>query len=308
MPGLRTDGIEDNQMKTKTFNIANAFLSTILVAFALACFYPFYSVYIYAFNDGLDSLRAPLWLFPRKPTIANFAAAFSMRNILNAIGVSVARTASGTVLSVLVTSALGFALMMRRIVGYKFFSYYFFVTFLFSGGFIPFYLLLKEIQLLNTFWALILPGMISYWYMIIFRSFFDNIPSSIMDSVEVDGASYFTTFFRIYMPLSKPVFAAVGLFIAIFLWNDWYAGEFFIINENLKPLQTILRNLMQRADMMNQLMDQGGGSLAVSMGAGITPYAIRVAIVVISVTPIILVYPFLQKHFVKGLMIGSIKG
>lgn len=295
-------------MKQKSFNIANFLMGTVLLLFAIACFYPFYSVYIYAFNDGLDSLRAPLWLFPREPTIANFVAAFSIPNIVNAIGVSVLRLVTGTILSVLVTSALGFAMMMRRIVGYKLFSYYFFITFLFSGGFIPFYLLLKEIQLLNTFWALILPGMISYWFMIIFRSFFDSIPSSIMDSVEVDGASYFTIFFRIYVPLSKPVFAAVGLFVAVFLWNDWYAGEFFIINDSLKPLQTILRNLMQRADMMNDLMDQGAGSLAVSMEAGLTPYAIRVAIVVISVTPIVLVYPFLQKHFVKGLMIGSIKG
>jgi putative aldouronate transport system permease protein len=295
-------------MRQKSFSFANFLIGLILFLFALACFYPFYSIYVYAFNDGLDSMRGPLFLYPRSPTIANFVAAFSIDNIVNAIGVSTLRLVTGTLLSILVTSMLGFAMMMRRIVGYKFFSYYFFITFLFSGGFIPFYLLLKEIQILNTFWALILPGMVSYWYMIIFRSFFDSIPSSIMDSVEVDGASYFTIFFRIYVPLSKPVFAAIGLFVAIFMWNDWFAGEFYVLDANLKPLQTVLRNLMRRASLLDEIMDQGGGSLAASMEAGLTPYAIRVAIVVISVTPIILVYPFLQKHFVKGLMIGSIKG
>ena len=295
-------------MRQKSSSIARFVLGTMLFVFALACLYPFYSIYVYAFNDGLDSMRRPLFLYPRVPTVANFVAALSVKNIVNAIGVSALRLVTGTTLSILVTSMLGFAMMMRRVVGYKFFSYYFFITFLFSGGFIPFYLLLNEIEMLNTFWALILPGMISYWYMIIFRSFFDSIPSSIMDSVEVDGASYFTTFFRIYVPLSKPVFAAIGLFVAIFMWNDWFAGEFYVMNENLKPLQTVLVNLMRRASLLDEVMDKGGGSLAASMEAGLTPYAIRMAIVVISVTPIILVYPFLQKHFVKGLMIGSIKG
>ena len=297
-------------MKRKTFSLLNFFIGSFLVVFAVACLYPFYNVYIYAFNDGLDSMRAPLVFFPRKPTLSNFQTAFSQRNIMNALGVSVLRTVSGTLLSVLVTSMLGFAMMMRKVVGYKFFSYFFFITFMFNGGFIPSYLLIKEIGLLNTFGALILPSMISYWYMIIFRSFFDAVPSSIMDSVEVDGATYFTTFFRIYAPLSKPVYAAVGLFTAIGHWNDWYSGEFYIVDDKLKPLQTILRNLMQRADLLDQLMSQNSsaGSLLASMSAGVTPYSIRVAIIVISVTPIILVYPFVQKHFVKGMMIGSIKG
>ena len=289
-------------------DIANSILVVVLALFALACVYPLYSVYIYAFNDGLDSMRAPLILFPRQPTLSNFEAAFSQRNIVNSINVSVLRTAVGTILALLATSMLGYAMMMRKIAGYKFFSYFFFITFLFSGGFIPSFLLIRELGMLNTFWVLVVPGMISYWYMIIFRSFFDGIPTSIMESVEVDGASYFTTFFCIYMPLSKPVFAAVGLFVAVGHWNDWFVGEFYIMTDNLKPLQTLLRNLMQRANLLDQLMNQNVGSLAASMSAGVTPYAIRVAIVVISVTPIIFVYPFLQKHFVKGLMIGSIKG
>lgn len=296
-------------MKHERSSVIPSFiLGVVLALLAFACVYPLYSVYIYAFNDGLDSMQAPLILFPRKPTLSNFEVAFTQRFIVNSIGVSVLRTAVGTILSLLATSLLGYAMMMRRVAGYKFFSYFFFVTFLFSGGFIPFFLLLREIKLLNTFWVLVVPGMISYWYMIIFRSFFDSIPGSIMESVEVDGASYLTTYFRIYLPLSKPVIAAVALFVAVGHWNDWFSGEFYVMNDNLKPLQTLLRNLMQRANLMDQLMNQNVGSLAASMSAGITPYAIRVAIVVISVTPIILVYPFLQKHFVKGLMIGAIKG
>ena len=292
----------------RRFDLPRILIHIILLFLAFLCFYPFFSIYIYAFNDGLDSMRGPLFFLPRKPTLSNFRIAFMEKYIINAIFISLARTSLGTFLTVLFTSALGYAMMMRKIPGYKFFSYYFFITFLFSGGFIPFYLLLKELGLLNTFWVLVVPGLISYWYMIIFRSFFDGIPDSIMESVEIDGASYFTIFFRIYMPLSRPVYAAVALFVAVHLWNEWFAGLFYIQNESLRPLQSLLQNLMQRADMMTRMMEQGAGSLSTSMSEGITPYSIRVAIVVISVTPIILVYPFLQKHFVKGLMIGSVKG
>ncbi len=286
----------------------NFVIGALLLLFAFACFYPFYSIYIYAFNDGLNSLRSPVFLYPRQPTLNNFKLAFSQSDIVNALFISIARTSLGTVLDILFTSALGFAMMIRRIPGYKFFSYYFFITFLFHGGFIPLYLLLKQIDLLNTFWVLVLPGMISYWYMIIFRSFFDNIPGSIMESVQMDGASYFTIFARMYAPLSKPVFAAIALFKAVELWNEWFSGLFYVQKQSLKPLQTVLQNLMQQTDMITKMVNSGGGSLSNSMTAGITPYAIRVAIVVISVTPIILVYPFLQKYFVKGLMIGSVKG
>jgi putative aldouronate transport system permease protein len=292
----------------KKFDLTEILLTLILGALALVCLYPFFSVYIYAFNDGIDSMKAPLFFWPRKFTFNNIKVAFMEDFVLNAIFISVARTVLGTFLHVLFTSALGYAMMMRKIPGYKFFSYFFFITFLFSGGFIPSYLLLKELHLLNTFWVLILPGMISYWYMIIFRSFFDSIPKSLIESVEIDGGSYFTIFFRIFLPLSRPVYAAVSLFIAVNFWNEWFAGLFYIQKDSLRPLQAVLINLMQRADMMSKMMEQGSGSLNASMNAGITPYSIRVAIVVISVTPIIMIYPFLQKHFAKGLMIGSVKG
>lgn len=290
-------------------SVPRILIGLLLFMAALVCFYPFYSIYIYAFNDGVDSLLRPLFLWPRKPTLANISSAFSEPNILNAVVISVSRTVLGTILQLLCTSALGYAMMMRKVPGHKFFSYYFFITFLFSGGHIPYYLVLKEIGLLNTFWVLVIPGMISYWYMVIFRSFFDSIPESIRESVEIDGASYLTIFFRIYVPLSRPVYAAVALFTAVGLWNEWFAGLFYIQKDNLRPLQSLLQNLMQRADLMSRIMElHGASSLAASAEKNITPSSIRVAVIVISVTPIILVYPFLQKHFVKGLMIGSIKG
>ncbi len=289
--------------------LARAFTSLnglILVVFAVCALYPFLNIFIYVFNDGVDSLKAPLYLWPRKPSLDNMRLAFMQKGILNAALISVLRTVIGTLLSLLATSSLAYAMTKRKIFGYKFFSWFFFITFMFSGGFITFYLTLRQIGLLDTFWVFVIPAAYSYLYMIVFRTFFDSLPASIEESAQMDGASYFTIFSRLVVPLSKPVYAAVALFFAIGQWNDWFSGLFYVRKEALTPLQTLLQRLILQADLLAQAYQYG--STVADLWTHVTPYSIRLAVVVISITPIIMVYPFLQKHFVKGIMLGAIKG
>jgi len=217
------------------------------------------------------------------------------------------RVLVGTFLTLLCTSTLAYAMTKRKLPGYKVFTYFFFITFVFHGGMIPFFLTIRTLGLFNTFWVLVLPSIYSYWFMILFRSFFDAIPDSIEESAKMDGASYMRIYFSFIVPLSKPVFAAIALFTAVNYWNDWFMGLFYIRDFNLIPLQTMLQRIMSEANMIQQLMRMGGAA-GDSALRSVTPYAIRLAIVVITVTPIVLIYPFLQKYFIQGIMLGSVKG
>jgi putative aldouronate transport system permease protein len=178
---------------------------------------------------------------------------------------------------------------------------------MFSGGMIPYFLTIKTLGLYDNFWVYIIPALYSYWYMILFRSFFDTIPASIEESAWMDGASPMTVFFRLIIPMSTPVFAAVALFIGVGHWNDWFVGAFYIKTPALVPLQTLLRSLLQEVNMMDK-MGELSGSFFKTITKDITPYSVRSAIVVITVTPIIMIYPFMQRFMVKGIMLGAVKG
>ena len=290
--------------KIYTFDIVNTFL---LAFIGFCTFYPLYNMYVYAFNDGLDAMQGILYFWPRKFTLDNFRIAFENEGIVDAFLVSVARTLSGTFLTLLCTSSLAYAMTKRKMPGYKIFSMFFFITFLFSGGIVPYFLTIRMLGLYDTFWIMIIPGIYSYWYMILFRSFFDSIPESIEESVKIDGGSYANVYIYMIIPLSKPVFAAIALFQAVGHWNDWFTGIFYIKTQSLVPLQSLLQKVMLEMSAIQALMKMSGGNLANTL-FNITPNAIRLAIAVITVTPIICVYPFLQKYFIKGIMLGAIKG
>lgn len=280
----------------------------ILLLICIACLYPFWNIYIYAFNNGQDSIvGGPLYFLPRQPTVSNFLLAFRQEDIVQATKISLFRTIIGILTSVTAVSTLAFAMTKRHLPGYKFFSSYFFITFMFSGGLIPLFLTIKEFGLFNTFWVYIFPVMYNYWYMILFRSFFDTIPKSIEESAWLDGATPFTVFTRLIFPMSTPAFAAITLFIGVFHWNDWFTGLFFVKTKDLRPLQTVLRMLMSKVNMLQRIAETGMDLNQQELG-DVTPLAVRSAIVVITVTPIILIYPFLQRYMVKGIMIGAVKG
>ncbi|MCL2707736.1 MAG: carbohydrate ABC transporter permease [Defluviitaleaceae bacterium] len=291
--------------KTSVFDVVNIIILSLI---GFVTFYPLYNMYVYAFNDGLDSLRGVLYLWPRQPTLFNFRLAFQNERLFRSFMVSLARTGIGTFITLLCTSSMAYALSKRRMPGYKALSMFFFITFIFNGGLIPYFLTIRTLGLYDTFWILLIQGGIySYWYMVLFRSFFASIPDSIEESVKIDGGSYATIFARMIVPLSKPVYAAIALFTAVGYWSEWFTGLFFIKNVKLVPLQTLLQKIMFESNAIQELMKMSGGNLANS-NFNVTPNGLRLAIAVITITPIICVYPFLQKYFIKGIMLGSIKG
>jgi putative aldouronate transport system permease protein len=227
--------------------------------------------------------------------------------VYQSLKVTVFETALGTVLSLMINAGLAYGLAKKELPGHKFFIFFVFFTFLFSGGFIPFYLVVKLLGMVNTIWALIFPMLVNVWYLFIMMKFFETLPRDIEDAARIDGASELSIFWQIVLPLSKPVLAAIGLFYAVDYWNQWFWATVFLTNDQLFPLQLMLRGILdQTLEVTNP---QTLAELARSNANQIPPNEIlQMAAIVVTILPIALVYPFLQRYFVQGILIGSIKG
>ncbi len=289
----------------KWFTLCNYIFLTL---FGCSTVYLFYYIFVLSFNDGIDALRGGIYFWPREFTLANYETAFGNPNIISAFQLSLLRTGTGTILAVLLTSMAAYALLNKELPGRKYIIFYCFFTTLFSGGIIPLYMLYKQIGLINSIWIYIIPGMYSFFNIIIIRTYFENIPYSLSESAKIDGASDLRIFFQIYLPLSKPVLATIALFVAVAHWNDWVTGAFFVNDPNMIPAATLLQKVLAETSFEANAMQQSMNSdLMAKAVSNTTPEALRMAFVVIVTVPVICVYPFLQKYFVNGVMIGSIK-
>lgn len=294
-----------------------AFYTVLYLILGLFCFttlFPFINFLVLSFNDGYDTLRGGVYFWPRQFTLDNYKKAFEHKLILNSFRITLLRTAITTLLSVLLTAMMAYGLSVKGLPGRKYIVFYFFFTTLFGGGLIPTYVLYRQMGLLNNFWVLVIPALFSFYNTIVMRTSFDSVPASLSESARIDGASELTIFSRIILPLSMPVLATISLFVGVGAWNDWFAGEFYInFNDQLVPASTLLYKLIAEASFESAQLS-GGSSVSAAneallsqKAAGTTPESLRMTFVVIIVTPIILVYPFLQRFFVKGVMVGSIK-
>lgn len=221
---------------------------------------------------------------------------------LRAFTISVLVTGAGTVLSILMTAVTAYPLSKRHLPGISFVLVLFVFTMLFSGGMIPHYLLIRNLHLINTLWALILPGMISVFNLLVIKSYYEGLPEALEESARIDGARTLTILFLIILPLSMPVIATISLFYAVSYWNDYFNPMLYINDSSLKTLQLYLRDIVMDADTSNAT------TKSVDDLMNMSPEGIRAATVVASTIPIICVYPFLQKYFIKGVLIGSVKG
>lgn len=287
---------------------------TVLILFAITTLYPFIYFLALSFNDGYDAMRGGIYFFPRDFTLENYSKALEHPQIMSSFVISVSRTVIVTALSVLLTAMLAYGLSRKGLPGKKYIVFFFFFTTLFGGGLIPTFVLYRQLSIYNTYWVLILPSVYSFFNAIVMKTFFDGIPESLSESAVIDGASDITIFFRIIIPLSLPVFATIALFVGVGCWNDWFTGEFFVQSANLRPASTLLNKLISEASFEAGSSNSGSSLLNVNTDmetirqSGVTPEALRMTFVIIIVTPIILIYPFIQKYFVKGVMIGSLKG
>jgi putative aldouronate transport system permease protein len=288
--------------------LAKAFIYVIVGLFGFATFYPFWYILIASFNTGADFTRGGVYLWPRVFTLANYREAFLSRLIVNALLISVGRTVIGVFLGVIFTALFAYAMHIRTLPGRTWLVIYFFITTIVSGGMIPYYFLLRALGLTKSFWIYVWPSIFSFFNMVLMRTFFDGIPSELRESAVVDGASEWRVIARIYAPLSVPVLATVALFIGVGHWNDWFTGAYYVSNQRLYPAATYLQKILTEAQAAQTIQVGRESASVFDAVSQTTPQSLQMAFVILLTMPIVLVYPFLQKYYVKGVMIGAIKG
>lgn len=277
----------------------------IIVVF-IVTFYPFWNIFIISLNSAEDTLRGSLYFWPRDFSLASYQQILSDGEIWSAIKVTVLRTAVGTPLAVIVISMLAYSLSKRELVGNRIWTLYFVFTMYFGGGLIPYYMVLKSLHLIDNFMVFILPSMMNVFYMIIVRTFMQSLPQELDESAKIDGANYLQIFFKIILPLTTPVMATIGLFTAIMHWNSWFDSYVFTYNADLKTLQAVLVKILnqyQTGSMVGEAQQLADASKRLA----VSPDTIRMAATMVATLPIIMIYPFLQKYFVKGMTLGAVK-
>ncbi|MGF7029617.1 putative aldouronate transport system permease protein [Paenibacillus mucilaginosus] len=265
--------------------------------------YPIWYVLVNSFNDGADAMRGGIYFWPRVFSLESYEAVLANSGIMKAMGVTVAKTVIGTLAHVFFTAMVAYAFSRRELIGRRLYMFLGTVTMFFSGGLIPTYLLIRDLGLLDSFWVYIIPAMFNFFDLIIFLAFFREIPAGLEEAAKIDGANDFRIFYGIVLPVSMPVVATIALFHGVYQWNDYFTGMIYINNLELQPIQTYLYRVVAQASS-NQMMAAAPGGIT----KNVTSQSIKLATMVVTTLPIVFVYPFLQKYFVKGFMIGSIKG
>ncbi|RSK25611.1 carbohydrate ABC transporter permease [Bacillus sp. HMF5848] len=266
--------------------------------------YPIWYVIVNSLNDGMDAMRQSIYWWPREFTFDNYKAVFANQGIVTAFGVTIAKTVIGTLTHVFFTAMVAYALSRKDLYGRKLYMVIGVITMFFSGGLIPLFLLIRDIGLFDNFLVYIIPALFNFFHLIIFVSFFRELPASLEEAAKIDGASDLMIFIRIVIPLSMPVIATIALFQGVYQWNDYFAGVIFVNNPDLQPIQTYLYKVVAESSS-NQMMTNAPGGITTRT---VTSQSIKLATMVVTTLPIVLVYPFLQKYFVKGMLIGSVKG
>ncbi|MEK3721435.1 carbohydrate ABC transporter permease [Paenibacillus sp. FSL H8-0034] len=274
----------------------------VLLLSGLATLLPLANVLSKAISEESAVVSGRVGIFPVGFQLDTMKHVVSSAQFLHSIGVSLLITVVGTVLSILLTAITAYPLSKRHLPGISFIMLLFIFTMLFNGGIIPNYLLMKQLHLINSLWSLMLPALISVFNMLVIKSYYESLPEALEESARMDGARNFTILFRIIIPLSVPVIATIALFYAVYFWNDYFHPMLYINDAGLKPLQLYLRDIVMDADSSSAV------NKSVDDMMNVSPEGVRAATVIASIIPMLLVYPYLQKHFVKGVLIGSVKG
>nr|AHF24451.1 CUT1 family carbohydrate ABC transporter membrane protein 2 [uncultured bacterium Contig99] len=295
-----------NKIKNPTEDrILYAAVGVILTLFILCILYPVIFIISASFSEGTEVQLGHVYLLPVKPTLDGYKAVFSHKNVLTGFRNTFFYTFVGTAINVVITLLCAYPLSRRDLPFRGFFTFLFVFTMFFSGGLIPSYLLVSKLKMINTIWALLLPGAMSVYNMIITRSFFVNtVPQDLLEAAEIDGCSDARYFFAILLPLSQAVIAVISLYYAVAHWNAYFSALIYLRDPNLQPLQLILRNILLATRVsLSEFEDPDlmEGKIGLE-------YLLKYALIVVSCGPIIALYPFVQKFFMKGVMLGSVKG
>ena len=278
-----------------------------VLIFAVFCLLPFWSILSSSLSTEISVIRHGVSLFPREFSASAYQFIFkSPWKIIRSYGVTAMVTAAGSLLGLLCISMTAYVLYRKDFKYRNVFAFGFYFTQLFSGGLIPFYILVVQyLQLKDSYLALILPPLMNAWYIILFRNFLNSVPDSLVESAKIDGAGDFRIYTQIILPLSTPGLATVGLFLALGFWNDWYHALLFINTRDKFPLQFLLFEILRSAEYVARILSQTGNV----MSSGTMPTeTVKMATAMVVTGPIILLYPIIQKYYVKGITIGAVKG
>lgn len=290
--------IDDRKTSRRVFNVFNYLFLGVIMVITL---YPLYYQFIVSISNGLDVMRGEVTFLPQNITLDTYRQ-FLKGDLFMYMKNSVFYTVLGTFINLVMSSLCAYPLTRKQFSGRKFFTFMVTFTMFFSGGMVPLYLVVKELELLDTVWALVLPVAISTYNMIIIRTSFQAIPESLIESAQLDGANDVVILCRIVLPLSKAVLATMLLYYAVSHWNDYFNAMLYINSKELYPLQIMLRNMLI-AGLFSEEAGVAGGSTTFS----VTDATLRAAAIIVTTLPILVVYPFVQRYFVKGVMIGSVK-
>ncbi len=287
--------------------IFNIFNYAALLLFTLVCLYPFYYIFLYSISDAAEAARGSVFLWPVKPELASYVSLLAKPEVLNAVFVSVGRTVVGTLLTVLCSSYLAYVVTRRDLPARSFLYRFVVLTLYIGAGLIPWYMTMKGLGLKNNFLLYVLPGAVGAFYVILVKTYIEQLPASLEESAKIDGAGPFTIFFRIIAPISLPIIATITIFSAVGQWNTWQDNLYLVNVRHLQTLQLLLYNYLNTATATGDVSRMSSMSL-IANARSVSPTSLRMTMSMITVFPILLVYPFMQRYFIKGIMLGAIKG
>ena len=270
--------------------------------------FPYINAMAVSLNDGNDTALGGITVYPRVFTLENYITIFKSSDISNALNISLARVALGTLLSVAVTVFAAYALTKKQMPGRSQILTFLIIPMFIGGGIIPAYILFNKLNLLNNFLIYILPGAFNFFNMIVVRTYLYTIPQSLEEAAIIDGANEPQVLFKIILPLAKPVLATIVLWCAVGHWNDWVTSLMFITKKNLFPLQFIMMKLVKESELLQRLASENAmRGIKLENVVKITPDSVKAATLIVTTLPIVLLYPFLQRYFVQGVVIGAVK-
>ena len=296
--------------KSKDIKVFNILSYTLIALVAIICLIPFLMVVVGSFTAEKEIIANGFSFFPKELSLEAYKTALKEpMAILRAYGVTASLTVIGTAIGLFIVAMTAYVLQRKDFKWRNKVSFFFYFTTLFSGGLVPWYILMvKYLGLKDSYLSLLLPPLLSVFNIIIMKSYMSGIPKALTESAKIDGAGDFTIFMKVILPLVKPALATIGMFIALGYWNDWYNSILFINNENLYSLQYYLYKIVNNIEAYKTILAQAGGGTSLGSTINMPSESLKMALTIIVTGPIILVYPFIQKYFVSGVTIGAVKG
>ena len=297
--------VKQNRIKQSVGSrVFDVFLYLFMIAFTFCMVYPFWNQLVISLNEGSDTVLGGITFWPRKFTLQNYIYIFQRQNLPKGAAMSVARCVVGTFTSIVCTSLLGYIVTIKHIAGRKFMRIVMIITMYFGGGMIPTFILINQLHMVNTVWAVLIPGAFNVWNMILARTYYQSIPAELREASAIDGANEIQHFFQIMMPVCKPIIAVLALWSFVGMWNSYFDAMIYLNDANLQPLQLVLRSILV------QNTPQPGMIADIQSTAEMAKVAeqLKYATIVVSSLPLLVMYPFFQKYFDQGIMVGSVKG